>query len=147
MSSKSASMSPNRTQPFYKRILSNPRIVIYTLAVLIVAILMRMDERRKNPPPAKTPATSPSVVTETTPLPYKESEMRAASSLPKLYALIEEGEEPAWVQELRKDAQGKYTLLVIKGNEEMKQFFNVESLPMIILMDADGHEISRKIPR
>ena len=82
-----------------------------------------------------------------TPLPYKESEMRAASSLPKLYALIEEGEEPAWVQELRKDAQGKYTLLVIKGNEEMKQFFNVESLPMIILMDADGHEISRKIPR
>ena len=147
MSSKSASMSPSKPQPFYKRILSNPRIVIYTLAVLVVAILMRMDERRKNLPPAAPAATSPAVVTETPPLPYKESEMRAASSLPKLYALIEEGEEPAWVQELRKDAQGKYTLLVIKGNEEMKHFFNVESLPMIILMDADGHEISRKIPR
>ena len=140
-------MSPNNPPPLYKRILSNPRIVIYTLAVLVVAVLMRMDERRKNPQPAPSPAESPAAVTETTTLPYKESEMRAAPSLPKLYALIEEGEEPAWVQELRRDAQGKYTLLVIKGNEEMKRFFNVESLPMIILMDADGHEISRKIPR
>ena len=145
-------MSPNNP-PFFKRFLTSPRIVIYTVTILAVAFLMWMDERNRRKPQANPPApTQPQAETQQSaplpkPHPLRESELHAASSLPRLYIFIEEGEEPEWVQHLRSESQGKCHVLVVKGNnEEMKRFLKVESLPMIIRMDADGKEIARETP-
>ena len=129
------------------RILSNPRVYIYSIAAIFACIFFTWHEKivaRRNA--AQRGYELQNVEIQKQAPVAKEAEMVSASNLPKLYLFGDDTSVP-FANALRTRLAGKCTLMhIISSDEEMRAYFRIQSLPAAILFNESNEEMARFDP-
>lgn len=129
------------------RLLSNPRVYIYSIAAILACVFFTWHEKivARHNAAQRGYELQDVEIQKQTPV-AKEAEMTQDSNLPKLYIFGDETSVP-FANSLRTRLAGKCTLMhIISSDAEMQAFFKIQSLPAAILFNEDNEEMARFAP-